>query len=745
MNRFLYISFITLALVIGVAGAAPVANAQYDSSAELTAVNEAEKALISCMNQHGGSGPLPPQCQDFENAYESAQKTYLSATGGDPSSVIHTEAIAPAADTKTPVVNKDTPAKVDTSVKDTANTGQNNSTVLAAQSQDSILDGIMMKIMSLFALLVGVAALLLDWTMYYTVVTMGNYVSNLTAVGVAWRILRDLSNIALIFGFLAIGISIILETNWYGGGTKLLPKLLMAAVFLNFSLFFTEAVIDGGNLLATQFYTQINGGVPASKVSLSLTTVSNEGISNKIMSQLGLQSIYGDARNANTEIFKAGNPWLIGFMGILLFLITAFVLFSLAFILIARFVALIFIIILAPIGFIGFAVPQLSSIGNKWKDELIKQTITAPVLLLMLYIALAVITDAQFLTGFGRTGGDSNSATGFVGGLNLPGFASFLLSFVVAMGLLLAVVIYSKQLGAFGASWAAKTAGKLTFGATAFGLRSTIGMGSNAASQAIRRSSWGGTKRGRLLAGTFDRGAKASFDVRGTGVLKKLPFGGVDAGSAQKGGYRAQQEASVKGHEDYAKSIGKAGATKKEEKAAETAAVKQAEAKSAHDTAKNEYEAAEEQMKNYTEEVARLDEEEKRDKYWQTNPENLRKKESAKQNLKTSKENLAAINTRYENAKTVLGKAEEEKKKASGATGARISESQQKYGENIKGLQSLVMFGPGGSAAAKKIKKEAKQSPEQKMNENIKKFIEKSLKEESKEEGEKKEEKPKEA
>jgi len=430
MYRFLYISFLTLALVIGVAGAAPTVNAQ-------------------------GTGALFSSCPNGNS---------------DCASGVCTAGVCSAAETETPAA---------TSVTD-QNTGQNNSTTIAAQSQDSAYDGIMIKIMTLFAWLVGAAALLLDYAVYYTVVTMGNYVSNLTAVGVAWRILRDISNIALIFGFLAIGISIILNSERFGYGTKLLPNLLMAAVFLNFSLFFTEAIIDGGNLFATQFYTQINGGVPASKVSLSLTTVSNEGISNKIMSQLGLQTIYGQARDANTEIFKAGNPWLIGFMGILLFIVTAFVMLSLAFILIARFVALIFIIILAPIGVVGLAIPQLNGASKKWWSTLVQQTITAPVLLLMLYIALAVITDAQFLTGFGMTGGDSSSATGFVGNANIPGFASFLLSFVVAIGLLLAVVVYAKKLSAFGASGAINLAGKatgaLSFGAISLAGRSTLGV-----------------------------------------------------------------------------------------------------------------------------------------------------------------------------------------------------------------------------------------------------------------------------
>jgi hypothetical protein len=356
---------------------------------------------------------------------------------------------------------------------------------------------------------------------------MGTYVSKLSAIGVTWRILRDIGNILLIFGFLAVGITTILNVDWYGGGKKMLPMMLVAAVFLNFSLFISEAIIDTGNLFATQFYTQINGGTPAGTKSFdsgfSLRT-SNEGISDKIMSQLGLQSIYNGART-NTEVFKAGNSWIIGFMGIILFIITAFVMFSLAFILIARFVILIFLIILAPVGFAGLAVPQLAKRANQWWEKLFEQTVTAPILMLMLYIALAVITDAQFLTGFGVSKNPDAwfgflKATGFD---NLPGFAGVILSFLVAMGLLILVVIQSKNLSAFGAkqamgiaSWPGRVAARYATGYAGLGLQRL---------NSKIRSTRTGRALGRV-ASVATLGALSDFEVnKATGQMQQAKFG----------------------------------------------------------------------------------------------------------------------------------------------------------------------------------------------------------------------------
>ncbi|MEK7515364.1 MAG: hypothetical protein AAB555_00310, partial [Patescibacteria group bacterium] len=325
MKRFLITLFIALALVVGAAGAAPAAHAEDPCPAD----SAGNQSIL------GSDG----MCHFFNNETEigtPVEPTYEEAT------------LTP--DPATEKTVKDLPPNPDL--------GEG-------------FGKVMTWIMSLFAWLVGVAMVTLDYAVYYTVVTMGDYVKNLSAVGVTWQIMRDIGNIVIIFGFLAVGITIIInKEDWYGGGKKMLPMLLVAAVFINFSLFLSEAVIDTGNLFATQFYTQIKGGSLPSASYMSGTSfmkqIEQDGVSNKIMAQLGLQTMYTAALEPNTQVFKAGNTWIIGFMGIILFIITAFVMFSLAFILIARFVILLFLIIIAPIGFAGLAVPQLKGTADKW-------------------------------------------------------------------------------------------------------------------------------------------------------------------------------------------------------------------------------------------------------------------------------------------------------------------------------------------------------------------------------------------
>jgi hypothetical protein len=707
MRRFLTISLITLALVISAAGSAPAAHA------ELGAL---------CYKDDSVCDPKKFEVCDPNALLES--KTCIS---NNPNNVI-----------KQDKMTQDTAAAK--TVSDAART----------ENAEWGFGWIMGSIVKLFAWLVGIAALTLNFAVDHTVVGMGGYVKNLSAIGTVWRILRDIGNLMLIFGFLAIGISIILDSDWYGGGKKLIPALLIAAVFTNFSLFAAEAVVDVGNLFATQIYTQINGGSlppPTDGVIKGASNLAHESISTLLLNKLGLQSIFAvdGAKELDKEVFKAGNSWIIGFMAILLFIITAFVMFTLAFVLISRFIVLILLIMVSPVGVAGMAVPGLKPWADKWWHTLFQQTITAPILLLMLYIALSVITDDAFLTGFGVKKSDSWLAAipNAVGLSNLGGLAAMMLSFLVAMGLLLAVVYFAKTLSAVGAGWATKTAGKLSFGATALGMRSTVGWGSQRLSRAVRTSRIGGTKTGRLLAGTFDRGAKGSFDVRGTGALKNIP-GGIDAGVAQKGGYRARQEAAIKGHQDYIKSVGEAIDERGTKENAE-AQKKRYAAEIEVDETKNKHDAVSKQLEGHKREVAALEEEERNDKHWKTSPDNLRKLEAAQQKAAASEQNLAEATAGLRKATENLSTAQSAEKKVGKGISDEKKAAQVRYAGNIGGsVPGWVMFGPGGSSAANAIVKDAlkKEDKLKKIKELLEEPKEDKPKEEKEKEDKKEEPKP---
>ena len=75
-----------------------------------------------------------------------------------------------------------------------------------------------------------------------------------------WGLMRDITNMVFIFAMLYIAIATILQLG-AGRNTKaLIMNIVLVALFVNFSLFLAQVVIDGANLLAIEFYSALSGG-----------------------------------------------------------------------------------------------------------------------------------------------------------------------------------------------------------------------------------------------------------------------------------------------------------------------------------------------------------------------------------------------------------------------------------------------------------------------------------------------------
>ena len=438
----------------------------------------------------------------------------------------------------------------------------------AARPTDSVGPGIFGPIfnfiLQIFAWLLGAVGVFMAAVINHTVVEAGSFINSLGPIKTAWEVFRDLGNIFLVFGFMAIGIATILDNASYGA-KKALPKLLVVALLLNFSLFAAEFVVDTGNMFATQFYTQINAGKSPTTISFS-----NEPISGILMDNLKLTTIYniqdnqGVATNALADA-TAKNPtpaqqhWFITFLlGIILFIITTFVLGAIALMLLARFVIIVFLLIASPIGFIGLAgIPLVSDYGKKWWSALTNQTLLAPVLMLLLLVALKLIQSAHILQGAG-----SSFAAATTGGANGVGtvssIASLLLGFTITAGLMIASLIIAKSLSGKAASFATRNTSRVMFGGSAFLARHTVGRGASAMQGVFGRSKFIDKHplAGRWISSGLKRTASASFDARG---IKAAKGAGIDLGRAGgRGGFTAGEEAFARRREEFAKGRGKA-------------------------------------------------------------------------------------------------------------------------------------------------------------------------------------------
>src|SRR3989338_10332449 len=127
-----------------------------------------------------------------------------------------------------------------------------------------VLVQILQFINNMLVLLVGLVARLLDSAFLMSLAGL----SGIDAITIGWGITRDVANIFFIFILLIIAIDTILRLESYGA-KQLLPKLIIVALLINFSLVIAFTVVDASNILALAFIKEI--GNPS--ISTNIATV----------------------------------------------------------------------------------------------------------------------------------------------------------------------------------------------------------------------------------------------------------------------------------------------------------------------------------------------------------------------------------------------------------------------------------------------------------------------------------------
>lgn len=453
-----------------------------------------------------------------------------------------------------------------------------------------ILIAVAYFIFSFSNFMLGIAGVLFNWVLLVTVYQFGTYFGNSQAILLAWGILRDLANIVLLFGFIFMGLQTILDIGHFNV-KKALPRLLIFAILMNFSLFATEAIIDTTNVFSAVMSTQAGTGCDP-KAAQGNEQCVQQGIAGKIMQNTGLSGMFHSENTYAPNTFSDKTVAAMVYVGAALFsTIGAIVLFMGALLLIIRAITLVFLMVLSPLGFAAFAVPQFEEIATKWWKTLIAQAAAAPVFILLILVSLKIAEQFQVSGGSGNQGlvaamqAQNTSALGVI------------LIFTIVTGFLIASMVVTKKMGVMGASFATTMAVGAVAGTAAFATRRTVGYGAAKTAQALRKTKFARSGAGRLLISGADKLGGASFDARGAlgGAAKGV---GLDIGKPGKGGKKGytgivkeEAEKSAK----YAASLEQTDVEKiKEQSAANRAKYFEGEL----DTKKQEEEAKEKEYQN---------------------------------------------------------------------------------------------------------------------------------------------------
>lgn len=229
--------------------------------------------------------------------------------------------------------------------------------------------------MEFFALFTRAGGVLLDTSLDQTVFRMAENADNKSmrdTINGLWSLIRDICNLAFIFGFIYIGIRTIIDPE--SASTKrFLSRIIIGALLINFSLFFAKAIIDFSNFTAYQIYKSM--------------VIGSGSLTETIMNELHLVTFY------NGSGLSVGKDIGISFylMAGLFLLITAFVFFAGALLLVVRFVALILIMVASPLLFAATVFPQTENVaGDLWK-KLISYSFLAPVYILLVLISIKLL------------------------------------------------------------------------------------------------------------------------------------------------------------------------------------------------------------------------------------------------------------------------------------------------------------------------------------------------------------------
>ena len=362
-------------------------------------------------------------------------------------------------------------------------------------------------------------------------ITLGSTLLKSTFISDAWAVVRDLSNMFFILILLYIAIKVILGMSG-SEVKKMIGNVVIMALLINFSMFFTQVIIDSSNILALIFYNKLS---PTSQY----TTITGEkdiagGLVQAFNPTASLSPNFFIAAKATQipdpddptkTITKKEDKVPLGMMvGIILvtglvLLFATYALFVSGLYFVGRLIELFVLIVFSPFAFMSWTIPKFAGIDyigwDAWLKRLITASFMAPIFMFFLYFIFMVVKANIF---------SDSVLTGQ--GIIIMLLRMAIPALVILVLLLQAVKFAKKGSGMFGemVMKGAKMVGGVALGATVGGLavagRASVGR----AGAAMANSEW---TRKREAAGKFGSGVfrdvtkkmgTGSFDIRGAKI-----------------------------------------------------------------------------------------------------------------------------------------------------------------------------------------------------------------------------------
>ncbi len=286
---------------------------------------------------------------------------------------------------------------------------------------------------------------------------------NAYAVKIGWTLVRDISNLFFVLIILALAIGTILHVESYNF-KKLLPKVILMAILINFSRLICGLFIDFAQVIMMTF-------------AVGFASIVGAG---QLMDTLHISDIVTASRERlegtnPTAVDDKGQPipttnlsvLISGLLAIILVLISILVVGVILAVVVMRIIMLWILVTLSPLAYIAAAFPQGQRYAQQWWTEFGKYVIIGPVLAFFLWLSFSVasmgIADPQVM---GESGDKKNPLLETVKGLEEEeagldeqsdndvftgiGDVDNFLAFVLGIAMLMGGLMITQQLGVAG-------------------------------------------------------------------------------------------------------------------------------------------------------------------------------------------------------------------------------------------------------------------------------------------------------
>lgn len=311
-----------------------------------------------------------------------------------------------------------------------------------AHAQEGVIINIVSGLLSVIVGFLGWLITLLITAIIY-IAQYNNYVDSPVVIK-GWVIVRDICNMFFILMLLVIAFGTILHIDNYAI-KKSLPKLIVAAILINFSKTICGIAIDAASVVMLTFVNGFKdfGGAQLSQI-------------------LGIEKMLSLARDPSPGTAAVGiNPagvtgWDIVITYLFAFaylLIVMVVLAAMLGVLVTRMIMLWIYIVLSPIIFIS------SKVAGTWKASFVQYLVTGPVLAFFIWLSLStlqsVTSNDPNNVSIALLGGAVQQKISGVGPSEISS-TEFFIGYIVAIGLLIGGLIVAQKVGGSAAGAAAK-------------------------------------------------------------------------------------------------------------------------------------------------------------------------------------------------------------------------------------------------------------------------------------------------